>query len=118
MQANYLLQCRIHPTAFLHREARSSRTATKDANLIPPQDKSEQDYAAYLLRRLAETGWIGRENGRRLCSPPDRLKPAPTSFRLLEQMTCRFGAGAPWETGAGGFVSTRKKIRNKPVFGF
>ena len=35
--------------------------AAKDANLIPSPDKSEQDYAGYLLRRLAETGWVERE---------------------------------------------------------
>jgi hypothetical protein len=39
----------------------TSRTPTKEANSMPSQEKSEQDYAAYLLRRLAETGWIERE---------------------------------------------------------
>jgi hypothetical protein len=50
------------PTYNLDSQTRSpGRTSAKDANLLSSPVKSEQDYAAYLLRRLAETGWIERE---------------------------------------------------------
>jgi hypothetical protein len=39
----------------------ASRVAIKETKAGPAQPKSEQDYAGYLVRRLAETGWIERE---------------------------------------------------------
>jgi hypothetical protein len=39
----------------------ASRTPAEETNSTSSQEKTEQDYASYLLRRLTETGWIERE---------------------------------------------------------